>query len=62
MTRPQEVSFREAAAELDTLLAAASDGLVREGLSVVDESARTYLAAVVVREVSWGRETLGRCT
>src|SRR5579862_2425170 len=42
MTRPQEASFREAAAELDTLLAAASDGLVREGLSVVDESARTY--------------------
>ena len=42
MTRPQEASFRKAAAELDGLLATASDELLREGLSVVDESARTY--------------------
>jgi hypothetical protein len=42
MTSIQEAYFREAAAELDAMLAAASDWLVRERVSLVDHSARTY--------------------
>src|SRR6202008_543973 len=38
----QERSFRAAAAELDSLLSAASQDLSGQGLSVVDASARSY--------------------